>query len=216
LTHTSISPVTLIFKIILIKVHNEKALLDAVSRGDQSAFSELFHAYHQPLAEFILSVTHSLPLTEDIVQDTFIKVWLKRDQLPNLDQFTDWLFILSRNFTLSALRKTANRHVRELDWNNRVGEHTLPAEPFELDHPGDTYRALLATAVDRLPPQQQKVWRLSREQNLTYNEIAAELKVAPSTIKSHMQAALASVRGFVRGHIDPAILAILLSPLILK
>jgi RNA polymerase sigma factor (sigma-70 family) len=155
-------------------------------------------------------------LTEDIVQDVFIKVWLKRDHLPALDRFTDWLFILSRNYTLSALRKTASRLVRDQDYSGRVGETAFSLEPGEKDHPGDTYRALLATAVDRLPPRQQKVWRLSREQNRTYNEIAAELQVAPSTVKSHMQAALASVRGYVRGHIDPAILAILLSPLILK
>jgi hypothetical protein len=80
-----------------------------------------------------------------------------------------------------------------------------PPQPGEADpHPGDSYRALLATAVDRPPPQQQKVWHLAREQNLSYGRIAGELRIAPSTVKSHMQAALHSIRDYVRGHIDPA------------
>jgi RNA polymerase sigma-70 factor (family 1) len=196
-------------------IHNEKILLEAVSRDDPDAFAELFAAYHQPLAEYILQVTGSIPWTEDIVQDVFIKVWLKRDQLPGLSSFTNWLFILSRNYTLNCLRKMASQHARDLDWGGRAGEeHTHPSP--ETAHPGDDYRALLEQAVDRLPPQQQKVWRLSRERQLTYIQIAGELNIAPSTVKSHMQAALATIREYVRGHIDPAILAILLSPILLR
>jgi RNA polymerase sigma-70 factor (family 1) len=194
-------------------VHNEKALLEAVSRGEETAFAELFHAYHQPLAEFILKVTHSLSWTEDIVQDVFIKVWLKKEELPGLNSFTNWLFILCRNYTLHCLKRKTAELTRQHDWSLQAGEEQTFPEP---EQPGDHYRALIAAAVDRLPPQQQKVWRLSREQQLTYNQIAGEMQIAPSTVKSHMQAALMSVRTYVRGHIDPALLAILLSPIFLR
>lgn len=198
-------------------VHNEKALLLSVSRGDAAAFAELFHAYHPPLAEYILHVTDSLPLTEDIIQDVFIKVWMKRAELDALDKFTDWLFILSRNRTLNALRKKANQRVRELDWGSGLLATEQAHFPEDgLEAQGERYRTLIANAVDRLPTQQQKVWRLSRDRHLTYAQIAGELQIAPSTVKSHMQAALQSVRDYVRDHIDPALLAILLTPLIIQ
>jgi RNA polymerase sigma-70 factor (family 1) len=193
-------------------IHNEKALLDKCALGDEAAFEELFHAYHQPLAEWVLQVTDSLAWTEDIVQDVFIKVWMKRGELPGVQSFTDWLFILSRNYTLNGLRKRANQRTRDLNWSLQAAE-TPDTEEAEW---GQHYRALVAQAVDRLPPQQQKVWKLSREEQLTYVQIARELDVAPSTVKSHMQAALASVKEYVRGRIDPAILVILLTPLVLK
>jgi RNA polymerase sigma-70 factor (family 1) len=193
-------------------IHNEKALLHKVALGDETAFEELFHAYHQPLAEWVLQVTDSLPWTEDIVQDVFIKVWMKRRELPGLQSFTDWLFILSRNYTLNGLRKRTSQRIRDTDWGQQAGEDPDREEAEWGEH----YRVLLAQAVDRLPPQQQKVWKLSREEQYSYVEIARELNVAPSTVKSHMQAALASVKEYVRGHIDPAVLVILLTPLLLK
>lgn len=192
-------------------IHNEKVLLDKVALGDEAAFERLFHAYHQPLAEWVFRVTDSRVWTEDIVQDVFVKVWMKRRELPAIASFADWLFILSRNYTLNSLRKTINQRTRDIDWGRQAGESALTPEEAEW---GEHYRAIVAQAVDRLPLQQQKVWKLSREEQLTYVEIAGELNIAPSTVKSHMQAALAFVKDYVRCHIDPALLAILLTPLI--
>lgn len=191
-------------------IHNEKVLLDKVALGDEAAFERLFYAYHQPLAEWVFRVTDSRVWTEDILQDVFIKVWMKRRELPAIASFSDWLFILSRNYTLNSLRKIANQRTRDIDWGSEAGEAADAKEAEWSEH----YRAIIAQAVDRLPPQQQKVWRLSREEQLTYVEIAGELNIAPSTVKSHMQAALESVKNYVRSHIDPALLAILLTPLI--
>ena len=130
-------------------VHNEQLLLEAVAGGDEAAFAELFRVYHQPLAEFVFLVTRSMPWTEDIVQDVFIKVWLKRDTLPGLDSFTKWLFTLSRNYTLNALSKQASQRSREVDWSSSHVE--MEIGPGDEAAPGDTYRVLLAAAVDRLP-----------------------------------------------------------------
>jgi RNA polymerase sigma-70 factor (ECF subfamily) len=192
-------------------VHNEKELLNLVVRGDSEAFGGLFHAYHQQLGEYVYQVTESIELTEDIVQDVFIKVWTGRSQLTALDSFTDWLFILARNHTINNLRKKINEHARHREWMEQFDKEEMP----ETEDATETYRKLLADAVDRLPAQQQRVYRLSRQERLTYEQIAERLKIAPSTVKSHMQEALRSIKDQLKGPVDPVIIFILLSPLII-
>lgn len=186
-------------------VHNEYNLLEQVAKGDQQAFEDLFHAYSQQLAEYVLRLTESMEMTEDIVQDVFIKIWMKREELPSLRNFTHYLFILSRNHTFNCLRKKANQEVRHQEWARQFEQesHGSPAT-------GGDYTALIETAVTRLPPQQQKVYLLSRHQHLKHEEIAAQLGISVETSKKHIKLALRSITQYVRQHMDTVTLLFIL------
>lgn len=179
-------------------VHNEPLLLKQVSLGDPDAFAELFRAYHQPLAEYVYRLTESMETTEDIVQDVFIKLWMKRETLPELDNFIHYLFILSRNHTFNCLREKANKRARQLRWASQFEQVTTHHEPA----PEEDYRALIDVAVAQLPPQQQKVYFLSRYQHLKHKEIAAQLGISIETAKKHMKLALRSITQYVRAHMN--------------
>src|ERR1700753_617151 len=84
--------------------HNEKQLLLRIAAGDAAAFSALFYTYHQTLAAYILRLTKSPIIAEEIVQDTFIKLWEKRSQLATVDNFHAYLFTISRNHTFNCMR----------------------------------------------------------------------------------------------------------------
>ncbi|GEP95707.1 DNA-directed RNA polymerase sigma-70 factor [Chitinophaga cymbidii] len=170
-------------------------MLKQVALGAPGAFAELFRAYHQPLAEYVHRLTESLEMTEDIVQDVFIKLWMKREMLPELDSFVHYLFILCRNHTFNCLRQTANSRVRQLQWASQFGQET--AAPAD-----DDYRELINVAITQLPPQQQKVYFLSRHQHLKHKEIADRMGISIETAKKHMKLALRSITQYVRAHIN--------------
>ncbi|MET6996978.1 RNA polymerase sigma factor [Chitinophaga defluvii] len=192
--------------------HNEITLLHQVAQGNQEAFADLFQAYHQSLAAYVFRITESMEMTEDIVQDVFIKLWLKREILPGLTSFTNYLFILCRNYTFRCLRKKATDHQRNISWGEQFEETTGPADDNNI---GDTYRALIDAAIAQLPPQQQKVYFLSRHEGMKHAEIAAQLGITAETSKKHMKLALRSITAYVHGHMDTVILLILLTPITL-
>src|SRR5688572_32936266 len=87
-----------------------------VAEGDEKAFEELFHAYHQQLGSYVLGWTKSVPVTEEVVQDVFLKIWLNRETLKSVERFDSYLFIVSRNHTFNALRQSAKKRLKNQEW----------------------------------------------------------------------------------------------------
>ncbi|SEM31046.1 RNA polymerase sigma-70 factor, ECF subfamily [bacterium A37T11] len=187
---------------------DEAAILARVSNGDERAFSELFRWYSGPLAEFVQKLTDSLELTEEIVQDAFIKVWLRRDTLPQIEHFSNYLFILCRNHAFAILKKQAAQRVMQLEVEKYLQED---AELDELDNPAEHYRQLIDQAVTHLPEQQQKVYSLSRYDRLKHQEIAAQLHISPETVKKHIQLAVEFIKKEVENEYNKGIILILTS-----
>lgn len=79
-------------------------LLNAVASGDKGAFTKLFYMFHQELGEFILKLTKSKPIAEEVVQEVFIKVWTHREALSGVKSFRAYLFTVARNHAFNVLR----------------------------------------------------------------------------------------------------------------
>jgi len=189
----------------------EKELLNKAARGDERAFASLFHHYYPGLGQAIYKLTESLPLTQEIVQDSFVRIWLKRETLGEIDHFSSYLFIVCRNQAFAALKKLARERrlqpvmEQQLQWE---------AELEELENPGDHYRALILAAVDKLPAQQKRIYELSRHDRLKYEEIAERLGLSPDTVKTQVYNAVKSIRKELGASISPAIILVLTSAII--
>lgn len=195
----------------LTPVKNEADLLALVAKGDERAFTELFDAYYRQLGEYVYKLTESMEVTEEIVQDVFIKIWLKKEKLPELDNFSYYLFILSKNQTLNHLRKKANDKVRQLEWLKQFEEEVyIPDDSSIIEE----YRSLMDAAIEKLPPQQKKVYKLSREERLKYEEIAKILDISPETVKKHIKLALRFIKNELSSQNDAMIVLVLSTPLI--
>ena len=188
-------------------LHNEKAVLLQVAQGDEQAFRLLFGAYHQPLALHVYRLTESAELTEEIVQDVFLKIWMSREALAEVHQFSAYLFVVSKNHTLNALRTIARERVRQRAW----AQDTQAADAAE-DKQG-YYYSLIDKAIQQLPPQQQKVYLLSRHERLKHREIASRMGISPETVKKYMQLAIASISDYVRDNTDVFLLLAALTSL---
>lgn len=183
-------------------LHNEKELLQRVADGDDRAFVKLFLAYHEPLAKYVFTLLESVQMCEEIVQDVFVKIWENRLNLPKLDRFTSYLFILTRNYTINCIRKIVNdRKQGELYLDEILHSKETP-DSFKLD---EEYQDLLNRAVAQLPASQQKVLMLKQEGFKT-REIAEQMGISTDSVKKYRQWAASSVAKFIKSHAALSIL----------
>ena len=184
-------------------------LINGVATGSEKAFRLLFQQYSHQIYSVALTMTKSIPLSEEVVQDVFLKIWLKRESLPGIENFNAYLFTIARNHIYNVLRSKATEpaFVEQLE-QLCCSEGVMPDEVF---HAKETEQ-LLEKAVSQLPKQQQNVYRLSRQEGYDYNKIAASLGISRSTVKNHMTAALHHVRRYLHAqHGELILLALILS-----
>jgi len=180
-------------------LHNEKELLVLSAQGDESAFTQLFYAYHNKLGSFVYQLTGSAEIAEEIIQDVFMKVWIKRELLLSVENFGSYIWTISKNHTLNCLRQIAKERIRNRQFQESV--RTFSEEVTYIDPLPDYYN-LLDEAVEELPPQQQKVYILSRRERLKYDEIARQMNLSKETVKAYLKLATRSISSYVRAHGD--------------
>jgi len=162
------------------------------------SFKRLFDTYKNRLYGYILAITRSGYAAEEITQEIFIKLWLCRDLLHEVDNLDGYIFTMARNKTLNHLRKAANdsRLLHELQelgqsrQHNNVEERALAGE----------YERLLRDALALLSPQRRLVYLLSRESGLNHEQIADQLHLSRNTVKNHMVEALRFIRQYLGDH----------------
>lgn len=177
-----------------------------MAAGDESAFTELFKNYYNLLGVFILRLTESEQLAQEIVQDVFLKIWINRQALADVDCFKAYLIVVARNHAFNSLKQVAREKRRQKEWVNSV----LQLAAYETDEPGTiNTNDLIEKAVALLPPQQKKVYLLSRQDGLRQDEIAMELDISLETVKKHMVLALRFLKNHLRTHIGIFILSLL-------
>jgi RNA polymerase sigma-70 factor (ECF subfamily) len=184
-------------------------LLQQVAAGNESAFRTLFYAWHQKLGSFVYNWTKSLPITEEIVQDVFLKIWMTRESLTTIERFDNYLYVLARNQAFNILKKASRERVKHNDWERSA--ENMAAYPDAL--PLEEYSPLISKAVAQLPDQQKKVYELKYGRGLKYEEIGLYLNISPETARKHMQLAIRFITAYLQTNTN--ILVFLLSANIL-
>ncbi|MEO6520659.1 MAG: RNA polymerase sigma-70 factor [Mucilaginibacter sp.] len=176
---------------------SEHELILQVTQGNQSAFGLLFNKYHQQLGTYIFRLTDSMEMAEEIVQDVFVKIWANREALCEIQCFKAYLFVMSKNQALNCIKKTIREQKHQTQWREEEGcEEQLVLQKTEIDN----YYALLDIAIDHLPPQQQRVYLLSRHDRLKYAEIAQKMNLSRETVKKYLQLAVSHISAYLENH----------------
>ncbi len=172
--------------------YTEKELQLKIAEGDEAAFRELFHQYAELVRKNLYSITKSVTATDDLVQETFLRVWLHRDKLPGIERFRSWLLHIAYNIGFTYLRniKTHQKLVGQLQ--------VAAPEPVQYE-PEQVTRfmilsGLVKQTIEKLPKQQKKIYLLSREMGLKPGEIAVQLGLSESTVKNTLTRALKNIR----------------------
>lgn len=181
------------------KLYTEMKLMELASTGDEEAFTNLFYLYKHKLYSYTLRITESPELTQDMVQDVFLKLWKNRSQLDRVENFGAFILKMAQNQAVNAFKRMANETLILSKIQKEVNVFEAgPEENVEYKE----VQHLINDVLKKLPPQQNLVFKLSREQGLKHNEIAQLLKISPYTVKNHLVVALQAIREYLRHSLE--------------
>jgi RNA polymerase sigma-70 factor (ECF subfamily) len=176
-----------------------------ISAGSQEAFEILFKEHYSGLCGYARKYVFDLDQAEEIVQDLFFNLWKKKNNLFIDTSIEAYLFRAVRNACLNYLKhqKVKQYHADTIKKNPSAG-HSDMANPMEILE----LQTKIDEAVESLPPERQKIFRLSRYEGLKYKEIADQLGLSVKTVEAQMGKALKSLRENLTEYLVVALLVV--------
>ena len=175
---------------------NEERYVAALKEGSREAFTMLYNLYADRLYSFALVQTKSKQMAEDVVQDTFLKLWNNRTNLNCYGNVQALVFTMARNLIIDAFR----RQVANIDIEAYLKLHeALPstASPEESLYFNET-KEYLEQAKAKLSNKECKIYEMSREQDMPIKKIAQTLNLSPQTVKNYLTSTLKVFRSQLR------------------
>jgi len=170
---------------------DDSQLVKLAMTGDQSAFGELMRMHHERTFRLVYSVVRHEADARDVCQEVWLTVWKQLPKFRGDARFTTWLHPIAVRRSLDHLRKRKRWYDRFLPFP--TGDETNPAtfepiaqETSPCDDPRDERIAQVRRALDTLPPKQRAVLALREIEGLSYEEIAATIKIPTGTVMSRI------------------------------
>ena len=180
----------------------DDTLLKPFSKGDRTAFQTIFELMEKRLYGFVFSYTKSEYIAEEIVQEVFIRIWEKREEIKLKGSFSSLLYTMAKNLTLNYLRNASQRAViRDELWRN-VSELR---EDTESEVIFSEYRDILDDIVDHLPQKKRSIYIMSREEGKTNAEIADIMGISQKTVKNHLWKIFETIKVQLQPHLENTI-----------
>ena len=180
------------------QLYTDHELFAQIAKDNEQSFSELFKRYDKRIYPFVLKMIRSESLAEEITQEIFIKIWNNRSRLVDIDRPDSYILTLAARHTLDHIKKRLNEKKMLQRLSVIIGGEGVDATG-ELMNFRDS-SALLQQAIDKLPAQQKKVFLLSREEGLNYQEIGERMSISGNTVRNHLVEALRSIRSYLDRH----------------
>ncbi|HEU5366429.1 MAG TPA: RNA polymerase sigma-70 factor [Hanamia sp.] len=170
---------------------NENDLVARLNNSDGEAFEQLYQLYSGRLFGYLIKLVKSEVFAQELLQDTFIKLWNKRENINPEKSFRSYLFRIAENNVYDFFRKAArDKKLQEAIIKNacenyrHVEENLLTKENEQI----------LQDAINLLPPKRRQIFQLIKIEERSYDEVSALLNISVSTINDHIVKAMKSIR----------------------
>ncbi|MGN6196890.1 MAG: RNA polymerase sigma factor [Ginsengibacter sp.] len=167
------------------------------NKSIETDFNQLFVRYQQVTFTNALRICKCPHTSEEVVQEVFMKLWIKSEYLSEIKDIEGYLFMMTRNVTISCLRKQ-NRYTRALsEYRNLMDQQPdLPeTDAGEMDE-------WIHEAAEQLAPRQKMVYGLRTEQRLSRGEIADRLKISMNTVRNTLQNSTRLISKYVKSKME--------------
>lgn len=185
---------------------DEKELLRRARRGDQSAFEALVDRWQKPVYHHALRMTNDPEDAADVTQEVFLRLWRALPSFRGESALSTWLYRLTDNAAIDLLRREKKRR-GTLSLDDDDVPPLLPADPApspqEQAERSETRRQV-AEGLARLSKEHRRVLILRELDGLSYQEIAAILRLNPGTVKSRIARARMALADILAGTFSPA------------
>lgn len=170
----------------MVKEYSEAHLIQQLHEGDERTFKLIFDEYYRPLTLFAGKYLTDLEEAKEVVQDFFVRLWLRRSEVKIRFSLKMYLYQSVRNACLNHLEsaKVVQRHMEDFDpdvfSNDNALEKLILAEQEEM----------LMRAIDRLPDKCRQIFLLSRMDKISNRGISAQLNISVKTVEAQLSIAL--------------------------
>jgi RNA polymerase sigma-70 factor (ECF subfamily) len=160
-----------------------------IANGKEAMLEELYKLFHKKLFHFSRALTRSNEISEEVVDDVFVKLWNRGEKVSEIENLTVYLYIAIKNQSLNALSRKAQQLVSEsFDYLDIEIEEAI-GDPASLMITEEMMQRM-QKAVDDLPPRCKMIFKLVREDGLKYKEVSQSLNISVNTIDVQMAIAV--------------------------
>lgn len=171
--------------------------MDRICSGSLEAFHQVFEQYYELLCNYAILITRNRATAEEVADDVLFELWKNHERL-HIDNLEHYLLRATRNRSINVLTETRRCHevnqslLPDIYYKEREALLTSDSTPID-DMVLQEYKRRIEKAVSEMPPAMQRVFRLSREEDMSYSDIAKELGISVNTVKYQIKAALATL-----------------------
>ncbi|RZJ51589.1 MAG: sigma-70 family RNA polymerase sigma factor [Flavobacterium sp.] len=173
-------------------MENRKLIIN-LKKGNEASFKQVYLDYYDKLIHLAKRFDLKVLRPEDFVQETFLRLYDKRELLNEDVLFDKQLFVISKNIILNHLNRE-NKIIQLEPLNIEIAEEETETGVFE------ERQEKLHSFINELPEQQQKIFTLHKLENLSYKEIAAMTDLSEKTIANHIYLASKFIRKKIENH----------------
>ena len=170
-----------------------KSYIKELRKGSHKAFNAIYDMYADKLYGFVFSHTKSREMSNDIVQETFLKLWTMRETLSVEGSLQAMLFTMSHHKTIDMFRAQINKvefeDYIEFAENAGLGDNTIEKKIYY-----DDFLKALKICKSQLPHRQMEIFEMSRENGESIEDIALQLKISEQTVKNQLTSATKTLR----------------------
>lgn len=170
---------------------SDDELIALLKKSDQSAFAEIYRRYAENLTGFAASKLYNLDDARDLLQDMFVKLWEGREQLHVTSNLQSYLYAIIRHKIIDKIRKNITREEYASALQSLASFFQPPGDK-QLE--AKELQQAIQHSLNQLPARVKEIYKLSREEGLSNQEIAEKLELSEQTVKNQLSTALKHLR----------------------
>jgi RNA polymerase sigma-70 factor (family 1) len=185
------------------------------SLEDRLTFDQIYVHYHQVIYANIFKLIKDPSIAEDILQDVFFALWENRDKIDSQQSVSAWLFVVSYNRSVSFLRKKVKQGIKYVESYDSF--HAVAEEIFPDKRLIEVELNMLEEAINALPPQRQKVFKLCRFEGKSQKETAQLLGLSIESVKDYLKQSKNFIKEYILSrHSSGEMISVLLLVIIMN
>lgn len=182
-----------------LKIQVGTEVVAKLMEGDTTAFRMVYDQLHKRIYHMLLTLAGDHEQAEELLQETFVSLWLNRNKLNPSQPLYPYVYLTARRLAIDHFRRKLTEAEAKRYFVGQLNKSSYETE--ELVDVADLHR-FTEEVVKRLPKQQKAVFMLSRNEGLSYDEIAERMHISRNTVKNHLVSALKTLKiQFVKNNI---------------
>lgn len=180
-----------------LMIQTEKEYIIQLQNDSSEAFEHLYYAYSPRLYGFVYNLTKSAYMADEVIQETFTKIWENRNHINPDYSFKSYLFMIARNHVINVFKKQTLITALE-DCDTLQNSLTLSENNTDKLAELNEVKIYIEKAKSHLTPRQREIFELSKEKGLSNQQIADKLKITNQSVKNQLSTSL----HILKSHLD--------------